>query len=78
MIAIYTANTGEHLGTIPKDQLRILFYTLEEESIDDNGYYINQETIRLLQAMGLNNEACTILQRAIATNSEAGIRWEKA
>jgi processive 1,2-diacylglycerol beta-glucosyltransferase len=78
MIKVYNAETGALLGEISEDQLQLLVDQLEEESSEDQDYYINQATIDLLAQRGASSELLAILRQAVGERGEADIRWSQA
>ena len=75
MITIYNAQTKAELGTLSEAQFQELSNRFEEEWPDDHDYYINEETVEMLQADGVSSVVIEILQRAIAETGEADIQW---
>jgi hypothetical protein len=78
MVKVYNNETGALLGEIGEDQLQLLVDQLEEESLEDRDYYINQVTIDLLAQKGASSELLAILRQAVGERGEAEIRWSQA
>jgi len=77
MIHLYDAGTGAPLGTITEEQLKFLMDQLEEESTQDQDYYINQETLDLFEEAGADPALLALLRRALGDRKEMDIRWER-
>ncbi|HEU4325650.1 MAG TPA: hypothetical protein VFS21_21095 [Roseiflexaceae bacterium] len=77
MITLYDSRTQTALGTITEAQLAELTAQLEEEWADDQDYYINQDTVDVLQEAGVSAELLGLLRQAIATSGEADVRWSR-
>ncbi|MBI3998272.1 MAG: galactosyldiacylglycerol synthase [Armatimonadetes bacterium] len=76
MIKLTDAGTRVTLGTITEAQLRQLIETLEEESQEDQDYYINQATIALLEERGADASLVDLVRRALGEREEMDILWE--
>lgn len=49
---------------------------LEEETDEDRDYYINRDTIDLLESSGADAEVVTLLRQALGGREEMDVRWE--
>ncbi|GAB4194258.1 MAG: hypothetical protein OHK0022_10010 [Roseiflexaceae bacterium] len=78
MITLYDSRTQTALGTITEAQLAELAAQLEEEWADDQDYYINQDTLDVLQEAGVSAELLGLLRQAIAGSGEADVRWSRS
>lgn len=76
-IKLFDKESGEFLAVITLSQLRFLIDTLEEEYEGDQDYYIQRETIDLLEQRGADGELLNILRGAVEIKGEAEIRWTK-
>ena len=77
MIKLFDASTGVQIGTLTETQLQFLIDQLEEESDDDQDYYINAATLDMF-AEGRDDEPLIdLLRRALGTRSEMDVRWER-
>ena len=76
MPRLYVADSGETIGEISDQQLQFLIDQLEEESLDDQDYYINQATIDMFRERGCDDELLTLLQNAIGDKEDIDIAWE--
>lgn len=77
MIELHDAERGTRLGTIDDQQLKFLVDALEEESTTDTDYYINADTIDMLEADGADAELLGLLRRALAGREGMDIRWSR-
>ena len=78
MIRLYDKESGADLGTITRAQLQFLVDQLEEESLEDRDYYINQETVAYFREMSLNLEGLLgILGRALGDREGIEIVWKE-
>jgi processive 1,2-diacylglycerol beta-glucosyltransferase len=76
MPRLYFPDSGETIGEISDEQLQFLIDQLEEESLDDQDYYINQETIEMFRERGCDEELLGLLQNAIGDKEDIDIAWE--
>jgi hypothetical protein len=76
MIVLYDIESGAQIGTINAEQYSFLSTYLEEESPEDQDYYINEATIDLLVSEGADPALIDLLRRAMGTRTEMEIRWE--
>ena len=72
---IYDEDSGELVGELTADQLQFLRDHLEEESLDDQDYFINEDTIALLSEAGAAPDLVALLQAAISKKGEIELRW---
>lgn len=77
MIKLYDKDNGTWLGTISQEQLQALIDHLEEESSEDRDYYINEETLDLLQDSAVDPALVELLRTALNERTEMEIRWSQ-
>jgi len=77
MIRLYDNTTQKPLGNLTEDQLQFLMAHLEEESNDDQDYYINRATLEMFQQAGADPAFIDLLQRSLDDRSDMEIRWER-
>jgi hypothetical protein len=65
MINLYNRETGELIGAISEAQLEFLRVHLEEEGVDDPDYYVDLNTIELLEQEGADASLTTLLRAAV-------------
>ena len=77
MIDLYNAATNELLGTISEADLQVLIDKLEEESEEDQDYYIDADTLDLLAEDGAPEQLVGLLRGALGSSEGIDIRWER-
>lgn len=77
MIKVYDNATNRFLGEISEAQLQVLIDQLEEESGDDQDYFINRETLDLLAKGGADVKTLGILEQALGASGQGEVRWAK-
>jgi hypothetical protein len=78
MPKLYDKDTGAWLGTITEEQLQFLIDQLEEESSEDQDYYINEATLEIFESAGADPALITMLRTALDDREEMEIRWSRA
>ena len=77
MIDLYDAATNQLLGSITEADLQVLIDGLEEESADDQDYFIDQGTIDMLADGRPSDHLLGILRTALGSSDGIEIRWER-
>lgn len=77
MVKLYDKASGAEIGTVSEEQLRILFDQLEEESANDDDYYINRETVYMLEQEGADAGLIGLLRQAMGDRDDMDIRWAR-
>ena len=78
MVQIFDNQSGAPLGTLTDEQFEFMASRLEEESDEDNDYYLNRTTVDSFEAEGAAPELIAILRRALGNGDEAEIRWSRS
>jgi processive 1,2-diacylglycerol beta-glucosyltransferase len=78
MVKISEKQSGTPLGTLDDSQFQFLADHLEEESLQDDDYYLNRTTVDFLADAGADPALLEILRRALGDRDEAEIRWERS
>lgn len=78
MIQLFDARSGTAIGTISEEQLDFMQAQLEEESADDQDYYLNPVTLDLFEQRGADPALVTLLRQALGDRDDMDIRWEAA
>jgi len=78
MIALRDKDTGADLGTISEEQLRSLVDQLEEESAEDQDYYINRTMLDVMRQNGADPGLVDLLSKAIGDRDGIEIEWSRA
>ena len=77
MIDLYHASTNQLIGSITEGDLQVLVDALEEESSQDQDYYISQATIDLLADGRATIHLMGLLRGALGSSDGVDIRWER-
>ena len=77
MIELVDKETGERLETISERQLQFMIDQLEEESLQDQEYYINRDTLDMFTEAGADRELVVALEKALGEREEMEISWRK-
>ncbi len=75
-ITLYDNETGDELGTIGRDQLNFLVEQLEEETSEDQDYWLRAETLDLLEERGGDRALIALLRKVLGDREGFEIRWE--
>ena len=78
MIQLHDKDTGALVGTISEDNLQFMIDQLEEESGDDQDYYINETTVDNFEEAGADKALVDILRRALRGRTEMELRWSRS
>ena len=77
MIDLYDNATNVLIGTMTEADLEVLRDALEEESDDDQDYYIDQATIDVLGDGRATDHLMGLLRKALGPAEGVDIRWER-
>ncbi len=78
MIALRNKGTGELIGHITESDLAILVKVLEEESSTDQDYYLDAETLNLIQEQDVYSApAVAMLRAALGDQEGIDIVWSR-
>jgi hypothetical protein len=77
MIDVYNNGTNELLGSITEADLRVLVDALEEETADDQDYFIDAATIDLIADGRATEHLVALLRTALGSAEGVDIRWER-
>ncbi len=77
MITLRDTESGNTLGTISEADLETLIQALEEESLADRDYYIQAETVDLLEQDMASPELVSLLRTALAGREGVEIAWSR-
>ena len=78
MIQIHDKDTGSWIGTLTEGNLQFLIDQLEEESGEDQDYYINETTLDIFEEEGADKDLVTLLRSALNGRTEMEIRWSRS
>jgi len=77
MIQLVDRESGASIGTITESQLQFLVEHLEEESEEDTDYYINRDTLDVLEEEGADEALVAMLRRALGSREEMEIQYKR-
>jgi hypothetical protein len=77
MIDVYNAATKQLLGSITEPDLQVLVDALEEESTQDQDYYIDAATIDLIADGKATDHLVHLLRAALGSAEGVDIRWNR-
>lgn len=78
MVQLFDKQSGTEFGTISDDQFQFLVDHLEEESTDDDDYYLNRTTVEILEGAGADPELLAVLRRGLGDRDEMDLRWTRS
>ena len=77
MIDLYNAATKQLLGSITEPDLQVLVDALEEESTQDQDYYIDAATIDFIADGKATDHLVHLLRGALGSAEGVDIRWNR-
>jgi hypothetical protein len=77
MAKLINAETGTVIGEISDDQLEFLVEQLEEGDSQDQDYFLDLETIDLLEETGADDALIMLLRRALGSSEGIDVRWTR-
>ena len=77
MIDLYNVATKQLLGSITEPDLQVLVDALEEESTEDQDYYIDAATIDLIADGRASDHLVHLLRGALGSAEGVDIRWDR-
>jgi hypothetical protein len=77
MIDLYDNATNVLIGSITEADLKVLTDAFEEESEDDQDYYIDQATIDMVGDGRATEHLMGLLRKALGTSDGVEIRWAR-
>ena len=78
MIQLNDKETGAFIGTITEDNLQFLNDQLEEESEEDQDYYINEATLDIFEENQADKALVALLRGALKGRTDMEIRWSRS
>ena len=78
MINVYDNETGALLGAISDEELQFLIDKLEEESLEDQDYYLNRDKLEMLEKAGSQPALMDLLRKALGERDGVEIRWARS
>lgn len=77
MATLYDNDTDQLLGSISAAQLQFLIDSMEEESTQDQDYYLDEPTLDYLAGRGGDAGLVALLRAALAGRDSVTIRWQE-
>lgn len=77
MIQLHDRETGSLIGNISEGELEAIVAALEEESGDDQDYYIDTTTLHLLSDAGLAPSLLHLLGEALGDREGMEVVWSR-
>ncbi len=77
MIDVYVNGTNELVGSITDADLKVLVDALEEESSEDQDYWIDKATIDVLGDGRATEHLLNLLRKAVGSSDGVEIRWQR-
>jgi hypothetical protein len=77
MIDLYNEETNQLIGSITEADLKVLQDALEEESSEDQDYYIDRATIDVIGDGRATAHLLNLLRDALGAGDGVDIRWER-
>jgi hypothetical protein len=78
IVKLINEDTGQPIGQVNETEMRFLADMLEEESPEDTDYFINQDTIDMLEVRGGDPALIALLRQAVGNSEGIEISWEPA
>jgi hypothetical protein len=77
MIDLYNDETNQLIGSITEADLKVLQDALEEESSEDQDYYIDRATIDVIGDGRATEHLLNLLRDALGAGDGVDIRWQR-
>jgi hypothetical protein len=77
VVKLYHKATERYLGDITDEELQFLIDNLEEESLTDVDYYLNETMLASLKEEGMSEKLATLIEAAMGDAKEVEIRYER-
>jgi hypothetical protein len=77
MIDLYNATANQLIGSITEAELKVLQDALEEESSQDQDYFIDPATIDVLGDGRATEHLLNLLRTAVGSSDGVDIRWQR-
>jgi hypothetical protein len=76
-VSITNKATGIVLGKISDEDFQFMVDQLEEESSSDTDYYIDQQTVNMLEGAGGAASLITFLRNIVTADAGVDIAWQR-
>ena len=78
MVILKNKLNNQWIGSISDEQLQFIVDELEEESDDDQDYWLNLTMIEIMQEKGADKSLIDLLINALGDQEELEIIWSKS
>ena len=78
MNTIRLVDTKEIIGTVTDEELDEIIDALEEETEDDQDYYVDANTLDYMEGLNVSANVLAMLKTALAGKESIDIEWDKA
>lgn len=78
MVILKNKKNNQWIGSISDSQLQFLIDALEEESKDDQDYWLNSTMIDLMEENNADSNLITMLRNALGDEEDLEIIWSKS
>ena len=77
MIRLTDAADGKLVGDVTEEQFKVLAGDLEEESVEDEDYWIDEATLEMLEEDGADPKLLAMLKKSLGSREGFDCRWQK-
>jgi hypothetical protein len=77
MIDLYNNETNALIGSITEPELDLLIESFEEETSDDQDYWITADTIEMIADGRATDHLLKILREALGDSEGVEVRWQE-
>jgi len=77
MIDLYNDETDQLIGSITDADLKVLQDAMEEESSDDQDYFIDQATLDVIGDGRASDHLLKVLRDALGSSEGIDVRWKR-
>jgi hypothetical protein len=77
MIDLYNDETDQLIGSITDADLKVLQDAMEEESSDDQDYFIDQATLDVIGDGRASDHLLKVLRDALGSSEGIDVRWQR-
>jgi len=77
MVTLRDKDTGQLLGTVTDEDFEFLVNDLEEESTEDMDYFVDADTIDMLEEDGAPEALVVMLRNALGDKDGLDIEWAR-
>ncbi|MFA6180063.1 MAG: hypothetical protein WC696_10680 [Candidatus Methylopumilus sp.] len=78
MVILKNKLNNQWIGSISDEQLQFMIDELEEESNEDQDYWLNLTMIEMMQEKGADKSLIDLLMSALGDQEELEIIWSKS